>query len=82
MGTSVSPCCKYDVAVSTACSALDYIVVETTADAQACVAHLRSNNLGVATFLILVLRGAASQSQNPCSNFKARMVSALETIII
>ena len=44
---------KYDVAVSTACAALDYIVVETTADAQACVAHLRSNNLGVATFLIL-----------------------------
>ena len=25
---------KYDVAVSTACAALDYIVVETTADAQ------------------------------------------------
>ena len=44
---------KYDVAVSTACAALDYIVVETTADAQACVAHLRANNLGVATFLIL-----------------------------
>ena len=37
---------KYDVAVSTACSALDYIVVETTADAQACVTHLRANNLG------------------------------------
>lgn len=44
---------KYDVAVSTACAALDYIVVENTADAQACVAHLRANNLGVATFLIL-----------------------------
>ena len=44
---------KYDVAVSTACGALDYVVVETTADAQACVAHLRANNLGVATFLIL-----------------------------
>ena len=44
---------KYDVAVSTACGALDYVVVETTADAQACVAHLRAHNLGVATFLIL-----------------------------
>ena len=44
---------KYDVAVSTACGALDYVVVETTADAQACVSHLRANNLGVATFLIL-----------------------------
>jgi structural maintenance of chromosome 4 len=44
---------KYDVAVSTACGALDYVVVETTADAQACVSHLRQHNLGVATFLIL-----------------------------
>ena len=32
--------------------ALDYVVVETTADAQACVAYLRANNPGVATFLI------------------------------
>ena len=45
---------KYDVAVSTACGGLDYIVVETTAAAQACVAMLRKNNLGVATFMILV----------------------------
>ncbi|KAJ9564038.1 hypothetical protein OSB04_000004 [Centaurea solstitialis] len=44
---------KYDVAVSTACSGLDYIVVETTAAAQACVDMLRKNNLGVATFMIL-----------------------------
>jgi structural maintenance of chromosome 4 len=42
------------VAVSTACGGLDYIVVETTAAAQACVAMLRKNNLGVATFMILV----------------------------
>ena len=44
---------KYDVAVSTAVGALDYVVVETTADAQNCVQYLRRNNLGVATFLIL-----------------------------
>ncbi|XP_065856626.1 structural maintenance of chromosomes protein 4 [Euphorbia lathyris] len=44
---------KYDVAVSTACSGLDYIVVETTATAQACVELLRRENLGVATFMIL-----------------------------
>ncbi|KAL4568471.1 hypothetical protein LXL04_024084 [Taraxacum kok-saghyz] len=44
---------KYDVAVSTACGGLDYIVVETTAAAQACVDMLRKNNLGVATFMIL-----------------------------
>ena len=41
------------MAVSTACPALDYVVVETTADAQRCVELLRRNNLGVSTFLIL-----------------------------
>uniref|UniRef100_A0A2N9FRR7 Structural maintenance of chromosomes protein n=1 Tax=Fagus sylvatica TaxID=28930 RepID=A0A2N9FRR7_FAGSY len=44
---------KYDVAISTACSGLDYIVVETTSAAQACVELLRRENLGVATFMIL-----------------------------
>ncbi|KAF4390757.1 hypothetical protein G4B88_015647 [Cannabis sativa] len=46
---------KYDVAISTACHGLDYIVVETTGAAQACVELLRRENLGVATFMILVL---------------------------
>ncbi|KAK9271730.1 hypothetical protein L1049_002093 [Liquidambar formosana] len=44
---------KYDVAISTACPGLDYIVVETTGAAQACVELLRRKNLGVATFMIL-----------------------------
>ncbi len=44
---------SYDVAVSTAVGALDYIVVDTAADAQRCVELLRKGNLGVATFLIL-----------------------------
>ncbi|RWR91590.1 structural maintenance of chromosomes protein 4 [Cinnamomum micranthum f. kanehirae] len=44
---------KYDIAISTACSGLDFIVVETTVAAQACVELLRRNNLGVATFMIL-----------------------------
>uniref|UniRef100_A0A7N0V152 Structural maintenance of chromosomes protein n=1 Tax=Kalanchoe fedtschenkoi TaxID=63787 RepID=A0A7N0V152_KALFE len=44
---------KYDVAISTACPGLDYIVVETTTAAQACVELLRRTNLGVATFMIL-----------------------------
>nr|GLL26602.1 structural maintenance of chromosomes protein 4 [Ipomoea trifida] len=44
---------KYDIAISTACAGLDYIVVETTAAAQACVELLRNKNLGVATFMIL-----------------------------
>ena len=66
---------KYDVAVSTACGALDYVVVETTADAQACVAYLRANNLGVATFLILEkqkgLEGRMRESQAAPKNPKA-----------
>jgi structural maintenance of chromosome 4 len=44
---------KYDIAVSTAAAALDFIVVDDTAAAQACVELLRRNGLGVATFLIL-----------------------------
>jgi len=45
---------KYDVAISTACGGLDFMVVETTSAAQACVELLRTKQLGVATFLILV----------------------------
>ncbi|ONK68794.1 uncharacterized protein A4U43_C05F16100 [Asparagus officinalis] len=44
---------RYNVAISTACPGLDYIVVETTAAAQACVELLRRKNLGIATFMIL-----------------------------
>ena len=48
---------RYDVAASTACPALDYIVVETTSAAQRCVELLRQRQLGVATFLILEKQG-------------------------
>lgn len=44
---------KYDVAISTACPGLDYILVETADAAQKCVDLLREKNLGVATFMIL-----------------------------
>jgi len=44
---------KYDVAVSTAASALDHLVVQNTAGAQACIQFLRRNNLGRATFICL-----------------------------
>lgn len=44
---------KFDIAASTACPALDYIVVDTTSAAQRCVELLRKRQLGVATFLIL-----------------------------
>ncbi|CAH9093166.1 unnamed protein product [Cuscuta epithymum] len=48
---------KYDIAISTACAGLDYIVVETTTAAQSCVELLRNKNLGVATFMILEKQG-------------------------
>ncbi len=60
---------KYDIAASTAVAALDYIVVDSTADAQTAVEYLRRNNLGVATFLILDkqqhLAGAAKKPATP-----------------
>jgi len=42
---------KYDVAVSTACPALDHIVVDTINTAQQCVEHLKQHGVGVATFI-------------------------------
>eukprot|EP00939_MAST-03C_sp_MAST-3C-sp1_P001736 g1736.t1 len=44
---------KYDVAVSTAAGALDHLVVQNTAGAQACIQYLRRNSLGRATFICL-----------------------------
>ena len=44
---------KYDTAVSTACSFLDHLVVDTTEAGQACIEHLRRNNLGRASFILL-----------------------------
>lgn len=44
---------KYDVAISTACGALDNIVVETIDEAQKIVDFLKQDNVGVATFIAL-----------------------------
>ena len=57
---------QYDIAASTACGALDYMVVDTTAAAQSCIELLRQQQLGVATFLILEKQAhlqAASQER-------------------
>lgn len=37
---------KYDVAISTACTRLDNIVVDTMETAQKCIEFLRTNNIG------------------------------------
>lgn len=42
---------RCDVAVSTACGALDHIVVQTMEEAQKAVEFLKSNNLGQASFI-------------------------------
>jgi structural maintenance of chromosome 4 len=42
---------KYDVAVSTACRALDHIVVDTMETAMKCVEFLKKRNIGLATFI-------------------------------
>lgn len=44
---------KYDVAISTACSQLDFIVVDTTETAQRCIEVLRQESLGRASFIML-----------------------------
>ncbi|CAH1781989.1 unnamed protein product [Owenia fusiformis] len=42
---------KYDVAISTACGALDNIVVDSINTAQKCVEYLKRENIGSATFI-------------------------------
>ncbi|XP_066266590.1 structural maintenance of chromosomes protein 4-like [Branchiostoma lanceolatum] len=42
---------KYDVAISTACGALDLILVDTMDTAQRCVNFLKKNDIGRASFL-------------------------------
>ena len=42
---------KYDVAISTACGALDNIVVDNMNTGQKCVEFLKKNGVGLATFV-------------------------------
>ncbi|PYI32289.1 hypothetical protein BP00DRAFT_369355 [Aspergillus indologenus CBS 114.80] len=44
---------KFDVAISTACPALDNMVVDTVEVGQQCIDYLRKNNLGRANFILL-----------------------------
>ncbi|KAK4985459.1 Structural maintenance of chromosomes protein 4 [Elasticomyces elasticus] len=44
---------KYDVAISTACPALDNLVVDSVEVGQQCIDYLRKNNLGRANFICL-----------------------------
>lgn len=44
---------QYDVAITTSCSNLDAIIVETVEHAQKCLDFLKKNNIGRASFIIL-----------------------------
>lgn len=44
---------KYNLAITMACSQLNYIVVETVKDAQDCINYLRENKLGRGVFLCM-----------------------------
>ncbi|XP_058815599.1 structural maintenance of chromosomes protein 4 [Topomyia yanbarensis] len=44
---------KYDVAISTCCGQLDFIVVEKVNDAQACIDFLKKHDIGRASFIAL-----------------------------
>lgn len=53
LGDLASISAKYDVAISTACSQLDDLVVDSVEVGQQCISYLRSNNLGYARFICL-----------------------------
>lgn len=44
---------KYDVAVTTACGALDNLVVDTVEQGQACIEHVRKENAGRVQIIVL-----------------------------
>lgn len=44
---------QYDIAISTACPALENMVVDTVEVGQHCIEYLRKNNLGRANFILL-----------------------------
>uniref|UniRef100_A0A4X2L994 Structural maintenance of chromosomes protein n=1 Tax=Vombatus ursinus TaxID=29139 RepID=A0A4X2L994_VOMUR len=56
---------KYDIAISSCCGALDYIVVDTIDTAQVCVNFLKKQNIGVATFIGLDKIRVLEKNMNP-----------------
>ncbi|EGD82304.1 Smc4l1 protein [Salpingoeca rosetta] len=57
---------KYDCAVTTACGALNHLVVDTVEQGQQCVEFLRKHNVGRATFIILEkIQHLAAQADKP-----------------
>lgn len=57
---------QYDTAISTACGHLDFIVVDTAGDAEACMAYLRDTNIGRASFIVLEKLGQSAAKMDAC----------------
>ena len=53
---------KYDVAISTACGALDNFVTDSVEGGQQCIEHLRKTNLGRGNFMCLDKLGSRDMS--------------------
>ena len=77
---------QYDIAISTACGPLDYIVVDDTATAQRCVELLRKQKLGVATFLLLDkqahLARAASEKVTPPEGYSLPLIWSWPEVLL
>ncbi|KAI1893723.1 hypothetical protein AGOR_G00126620 [Albula goreensis] len=56
---------KYDIAISSSCGSLDNILVDTIDTAQKCVNFLKTQNIGVATFIGLDKMKVWEQSMGP-----------------
>lgn len=52
---------KYDCAVTTACGALNNLVVDTVATGQWCIAYLKKNNIGRVTIICLDKQGSRAR---------------------
>mmetsp|Transcript_1063 Transcript_1063/g.1326 ORF Transcript_1063/g.1326 Transcript_1063/m.1326 type:complete len:1353 (+) Transcript_1063:32-4090(+) len=65
LGDLASIDAKYDVAISTACGYLDYMVVETQEGGSKAIDFLRKNNIGRVSFIVLdQIRAKAEKQMN------------------
>lgn len=69
---------QYDVAITTACGALNNMVVDTVEDAQACIKHLREQNVGRASFMVLEkLSPSRGQNNAPTPEGAPRLINLI-----
>ena len=68
---------KYDVAISTACGPLDFIVVDNMDTAVRAVDFLKKNNLGVATFIGLDKVSEGPQAWAHCSTLCSQYICCI-----